>query len=325
MRLLANSNFNFIRWRWHAIALSTAIIVIGAVTMYRRGGLALGVDFTGGTVLVVQFQQRVGEDVVRNAVRAAGRDALVQQYGSASQNQQMIRLPMMAGREEGTELEEDANLVRQVLSSAPVGPFDVVSTELVGPVIGRDMQRRGVFATIASLLGIMAYIAFRFRLSFGIGAIVASFHDILVTLSVLALAQYELSLNVVAALLTLTGYGVNDQIVVFDRVREKLRTMRRDAMDLVINRSVNETLPRTVITAGTTFLAVLALYLFGGEVLRGFAFAMLIGIVTSTYSTVYIASAVAVLLSPKRDATVATASAAAKGPNATKKPARRTP
>ena len=322
MRLLANTNFNFIRWRWHAIALSVAIIAIGAVTMVQRGGMSLGVDFTGGTVMVLQFPQRVGEDVVRNALRSIPGDPLVQQFGPVSQNQVMVRLPMMEGQVEGTALEQDANRVRAALTAANVGAFDVVTTDLVGPVIGKDLQRRGIFATIASLLGIMAYIAFRFRLSFGVGAIVASIHDILVTLSVLALFNYELSLNVVAAILTLTGYGVNDQIVVFDRVRENLRTMRRDAMDLVINRSVNETLPRTVITAGVTFLAVLALYLFGGEVLKGFAFAMLVGIVTSTYSTVYIASAVAVLLSPRRDATVATASAAAKG---SKKAARRTP
>jgi preprotein translocase subunit SecF len=143
----------------------------------------------------------------------------------------------------------------------------------------------------------MSYIAFRFRLSFGVGAMTASLHDVLITLSLLTLAGYELSLNVVAAILTLVGYGVNDQIVIFDRVRENLRTHRREPIETVINKSVNQTLPRTVITAGATALAVLSLYLFGGEVLRGFAFAMLVGIITSTYSTVFIASAVAVLLS----------------------------
>jgi preprotein translocase subunit SecF len=324
MRLLANANFNFIRWRWHAIVLSVAIIAIGTFTMVRRGGLSLGVDFTGGTVLVVQFQQRVGEDTVREALRPVAGDPLVQQFGPASDNQIMVRLPRVEGQDEGLALEQNATKVREALTGAAVGPFEVISTEVVGPVIGDDLQRRGIFATMASLLGIMAYIAFRFRIGFAVGAIVASIHDILVTLSLLALAQYELSLNVVAAILALTGYGVNDQIVVFDRVREKLRTMRRDAMDVVINRAVNETLPRTIITAGTAFLAVLALFLFGGEVLRGFAFAMLVGIVSSTYSTVYIASAVAVLLSPRRDTTVASASAAAKGPRPGKKAVRRT-
>jgi preprotein translocase subunit SecF len=321
MRLLANTNFNFIRWRWHAIVLSVLVIAIGLFTINRRGGLAYGVDFTGGTVLTVKFQQRVTEDQVRNALQSVTREPLVQQLGAASENTVMARLPRSEAQERG-ELEADANLARAALTAANLGSFEM-SSDAVGPVIGEDLQRRGIFATIASLLGIMAYIAFRFRLSFGIGAIVASIHDVLVTLSVLALFQYEISLNVVAAILTLTGYGVNDQIVVFDRVRENLRTMRRDAMDVVINKSVNETLPRTVITAGVTFLAVLALYLFGGEVLKGFAFAMLVGIVTSTYSTVYIASAVAVLLSPRRDTTASAAPAAARAPKAGKKADRR--
>jgi preprotein translocase subunit SecF len=320
MRLLANTNFNFIRWRWHAIVLSVLVIAIGMWTIQRRGGLALGVDFTGGTVLTIKFQQRVTEDQVRNALQSVTREPLVQQLGAASENTVMARLPR--SESQATDLERDARQARAALTAANLGPFET-SADIVGPVIGEDLRNRGIFATIASLVGIMAYIAFRFRVSFGVGAIVASIHDVLVTLSILALAQYEISLNVVAAILTLTGYGVNDQIVVFDRVRENLRTMRRDAMDVVINKSVNETLPRTVITAGVTFLAVLALYLFGGEVLKGFAFAMLVGIVTSTYSTVYIASAVAVLLSPRRDATVSGAAAAAKGTKAGKKADRR--
>jgi preprotein translocase SecF subunit len=155
---------------------------------------------------------------------------------------------------------------------------------------------------VASLVGIAIYIALRFRFSFGVGAMVASLHDVLITLSILTLAGYELSLNTIAAILTLVGYGVNDQIVVFDRVRENLRTRKKEPIETVINTAVNQTLPRTVITAGTTFLAVLSLFLFGGEVLEGFAFAMLVGIVTSTYSTVFIASAIAVMLSPKTGA-----------------------
>ncbi len=148
----------------------------------------------------------------------------------------------------------------------------------------------------------MIYIALRFRFSFGVGAMVATLHDVLITLSMLTLAGYELSLNTIAAILTLVGYGVNDQIVIFDRVRENLRLRRREPIETVINTAVNQTLPRTVITAGTTFLAVLSLYLFGGETLEGFAFAMLVGIITSTYSTVFIASAIAVMLSPKTPA-----------------------
>ena len=201
------------------------------------------------------------------------------------------------------------------LKAANLGNFEVRSTEIVGPVIGRDLQRKGVLATLASIVGITAYIAVRFRFSFAVGAIVATLHDILVTLAFLKFFGYELSLNIVAALLTITGYSVNDTIVIFDRVRENLRSMRRDALEHVVNLSVNQTLGRTIITAGTTFLTVLSLYLFGGEVLEGFAFTMLVGIVSGTYSTIFIASSIAIILSQrgkaKRPQTQAQASQAA--------------
>ena len=302
MRFLANKNFNFIRWRWHAIVFSVIVIAIGLFTIYSRGGLPLGIDFSGGTALQLQFKQPTGEEVVRRALDPVIRELVVQQLGRPEQNQILVRLPMATATEQGASLEEGAKLVESTLRAANVGEFEVINKEIVGPVIGQDLQRKGIYATVAALLGIMTYIALRFRLSFGVGAAIATVHDVLVTLSVLTIAGYELSLNVIAAILTLTGYGVNDQIVVFDRVRENLRTNRHEPMDQVINRSVNQTLPRTVITAGVTFLAVLGLYLFGGDVLEGFAFAMLVGIITSTYSTIYIASAVAVLLSPSRRA-----------------------
>jgi preprotein translocase subunit SecF len=176
----------------------------------------------------------------------------------------------------------------------------VINQELVGPVIGADLQRKGIYATLASIVGITLYIGLRFRFAFAIGAIAATLHDILITLAFLFVAGYDLSLNVVAALLTITGYSVNDTIVIFDRVRENLRTKRRDTLENVVNHSVNQTLSRTVITAGTTFLAVLSLYLFGGEVLEAFAFTMLVGIVSGTYSTVFIAAAIAILVSGRQ-------------------------
>jgi preprotein translocase subunit SecF len=228
----------------------------------------------------------------------------------------MVRLPLREEQEQGRSLEQDARAVQDAVRGANLGAFTPQLTEAVGPVIGRDLQRKGIYATISAVVGIMVYIAFRFRFSFGVGASVASLHDILVTLSLLTFAGYELSLNVVAALLALTGYGVNDQIVVFDRVRENLRTNRTESMDTLINKSVNQTLPRTIITAGTTFLAVLALFLFGGEVLEAFAFTLLAGIVTSTYSTVYIASAVAVFLSPRRRSAQARAGGSARAKRA---------
>jgi preprotein translocase subunit SecF len=297
MRILTNVNIDWLRWRWHTLALSWIIILSGVGMMIVRG-IPLGIDFAGGTNVIVQFEMSVSDDAVRKALSGIPGDIQLQQFGDPADNQKLIKLPQ-ATTEAGAALDQTASNVVGSLQKANLGTVEVIQTEYVGPVIGRDLQRKGIFATIFSLLGIMAYIAFRFRLSFGIGAMTASIHDVLITLSIMTFAGYELSLNVIAAILTLVGYGVNDQIVIFDRVRENLRSHRREPMKDIINLSVNQTLPRTVITAGTVVLAVLSLYLFGGEVLKPFAFAMLIGTITSTYSTVFIASAVAVLLSPK--------------------------
>jgi preprotein translocase subunit SecF len=223
----------------------------------------------------------------------------VQQYGDPAENEVLIRLPQIA-EETGASLEQGANSVVEAIESAALGEFEVQSTDIVGPVIGRELQQKGIYATLAALAGILIYVGIRFRFSFAVGAIAAVFHDILVTLTFLTVFGYELSLNVVAAILTITGYSVNDTIVIFDRVRENLRSMRRDKLELVVNRSVNQTLARTIITSATTSLAVLALFLFGGEVLHGFAFTMLVGIISGTYSTVFIAASTAVFVNERR-------------------------
>ena len=298
MRILTNVNVDWLRWRWHSLALSWLVILAGVGLMTTRG-LPLGIDFSGGTLIVVRFEQAVSEEAIRDAI--PGNNETVQRYGDAA-NEFMIRLPLPEGAVQESTLEQTSAQLVQALRGANFGNFDVRSTEFVGPVIGRDLQMRGLFATALSLLGIAAYIWMRFEFSFAVGALVASVHDVLITLSILTLSGYELSLNTIAAILTLVGYGVNDQIVIFDRVRENRRNRKKESIEAVINTAVNQTLPRTVVTAGTTFLAVLSLYLFGGEVLEGFAFAMLVGIVTSTYSTVFIASAIAVVLSPKTPA-----------------------
>ena len=307
MRILTNVNIDWLRWRWHTLALSWLIILAGIGLMIARGGMPLGIDFAGGTNVTVRFEKAVSDDAVRNALTSIPGDVQLQRFGDAANNQKLIKLPQGTAAEGGA-LDQTAATVVSLLEKSNLGKIEVIQTEFVGPVIGQDLQRKGIYATIGSLLGIMAYIAFRFRLSFGIGAMTASIHDVLITLSIMTFAGYELSLNVIAAILTLVGYGVNDQIVIFDRVRENLRSHRREPMKDIINLSVNQTLPRTVITAGTVVLAVLSLYLFGGDVLEPFAFAMLVGVITSTYSTVFIASAVAVLLSPRPHSAAAPAS-----------------
>jgi preprotein translocase subunit SecF len=299
MQIFTNTNFNFLRWRWQAIALSLLVIVAGGYTMATKG-LPLGIDFSGGAAFIVQG---ASEGDVRRALDAIPGDKVIQQYDDPSKGQILVRLPQA---EDGTTLEAQAQQIEQTLASAGL-KTTIVGRELVSAVIGEDLQRRGLYATLASILAITVYIAIRFRPSFALGAIAATFHDVFVTLAFLTFFGYDLSLNVVAALLTITGYSVNDTIVIFDRVRENLRSMRRQPLEEIVNLSVNQTLARTIITAGTTFFAVLALFLFGGEVLHGFAFTMLVGIISGTYSTVFIASAIAIILSQGRRRTAATA------------------
>jgi preprotein translocase subunit SecF len=298
MALFENANYDFIKWRWHALALSALIIIAGFAYGFQRG-IPLGIDFSGGTIVVVKFQQPVTDDQVRQAVASVATESVIQTYGDASQNQKQIRLPQVIDESENA-LDKNARAVMDALNKANLGKPEVISQELVGPVIGADLQRKGIYATLASIVGITVYIGLRFRFAFAIGAIAATLHDVLVTFAFLFFFGYDLSLNVIAAILTITGYSVNDTIVIFDRVRENMRTKRKDSLEKVVNESVNQTLSRTIITAGTTFLAVTALYLFGGEVLEGFAFTMLVGIISGTYSTIFIASSIAIILGGKQ-------------------------
>lgn len=300
MQILSNTNFDFLRWKWYAIVLSLGVIAAGVVLMGTRG-LPLGIDFSGGTSLRVVFSDDVSLDRIRAAVASLPGEEVIQQLGDPADRRVLIRLAQEEGAEEGASLERGSLRVEQALRDAGMPGFTVERRELVGPVIGADLQRRGIYATITSLLAITIYIGIRFRFSFAVGAIAATLHDVLVTLAFLTFFGYDISLNVVAAILTITGYSVNDTIVIFDRVRENLRSRKREGLDQVVNRSVNQTLGRTIITAGTTFLSVLALYVYGGEALEGFAFTMLVGVVSGTYSTVFIASAIAIILSGRQE------------------------
>ena len=314
MQIFTKPNFNFIRWRWHAIALSLVVIAAGLAFMWSQGGMPLGIDFKGGTIIILKFDQAVTEDAVRAALDRMPGEKVVQKYGPASAREILVRLPLTVQHEQGALLDRDVKAATDALQQANLGRFEVIGTEVVGPVIGAQLQRKGLMATLFSILGITVYIAFRFRFSFAAGAIVATFHDLLVTLTFLAFFGYDLSLNVVAALLTITGYSVNDTIVIFDRVRENFRSMRRDSLEHIVNTSVNQTLGRTIITAGATLLSVVALYVFGGEVLKGFAFTMMVGIISGTYSTVFIAAAIAIILSRQREQARVPAPAASEAP-----------
>jgi preprotein translocase subunit SecF len=298
MQIFQHTNFDFLQWRWQAFALSLIVIAAGLATMATRG-LPMGVEFAGGTVVIAQFEQETSIQEVRSALEASGgRDAIVQTYGDASARQIMIRVPEV-GEESGAGLGKTAETVVATLQAANLGGFQVIGTEIVGPAVGSELKSRGIWATALSMLGIAAWMAFRFRVSFAVGSILATLHDVLVTLTFLVFCGYEMSLNVIAAMLTMVGYSMNDMIVIFDRVRENTRSRKREPLDRMINTSLNQTLARTVITSGTVFMAVLALYLFGGDVLEGFAFTMLVGTIATTYSGWFIAPSLAIMLSSR--------------------------
>jgi SecD/SecF fusion protein len=287
-RLLNVGSLNLLSWRKPMLIFSMSVVAASLAVLLVRGGLPLGLDFTGGTTMVATFAEPVSEDAVRQAI--AG-DESVQRVGSAPDRTLLIRLFQSSN----TDIQAGVNVVKAALGAARLPAFEIAGSEMIGPAVGADMKTKGAMATIASLTGIAGYIALRFRPSFAAGAMLATVHDIVVTLAMLSACGYDLTLNVVAGVLTIAGYSVNDTIVIFDRVREQLR-LTGGSIEQAVAQAVNQTLGRTIITAGTTFLAVLALYMFGGDVLRGFSFAMLVGIVTGTYSTVFVASPVAALL-----------------------------
>ena len=294
MHIFKNTHYHFLRWRWHALVVSWVIIIAG-IFMLATKGIPKGVEFAGGTVVITEFDKPTSVQDVRSALDRSfpggGQNVVVQAYGEAAQKEVLIRVPS-SGAESGQSLSKTKDAVVSALQQSNVGGFKVVGTEIVGPTVGAELTSKGLWATALSLIGILAYLAFRFQFSFGVGAVVATIHDLLVTLAFLAFFRYDMSLNVIAAILTMTGFSTNDTIVIFDRIRENLRSMRRDSMYDVINTSVNQTLGRTVISSGTALLTSLALFFFGGEVLHGFAFTMVVGIITGTYSSVFIAAAI---------------------------------
>ena len=305
MNFFKNPNYDFVRWRWHAIALSLIVIIAGMSLIATRG-LQKGVDFEGGTIVILKFDQQPDLSRIRGALGSSmsgGGDAVVQNYGPVENQTVMIRV-RRTGQEVGGDLSKEVDAIVAALKQGNVGSFKMPpeGTEIVGPVVGKQLRRQGILATVLALVGILAYIALRFQLSFAVGAIVATLHDLFVCLAFLAFFKYDITLNVVAGLLTITGYSVNDTIVIFDRVRENTRNRSARGLPLatIVNNAVNQTLSRTVITAGATLLSVIALYLFGGEVLEGFAFTMLVGIISGTYSTVFIAASIAIMLQGRK-------------------------
>jgi preprotein translocase subunit SecF len=280
------TNFDFIRFRFVALVISWVLIAIGLLSFVYYGGPNYGIDFSGGVMLHLRFAkpQSIGE--IRAALTAVHLgDSTIQDFGAAG-SEYLVRLPVEASETRGIS-ESVTQALEQKFGK---DGFEVLRVELVGPRVGRDLRRRALLAVVFATLLMGAYIWLRFEFRFGLGAAIALVHDVLIAAGALSLARYEIDLTVVAALLTVVGFSVHDTVIVCDRIRENMRKSRRDSMATIINRSINETLSRTVLTTGTAILVILSLFLLGGTVIRGFAFTLLVGFIIGTYSSIYIAS-----------------------------------
>jgi len=292
MDILRDTHINWLKYRWYFFSISLVLFLVGAVDIYRKGGLRYGIDFSEGTIVYAKFENTPEIESIRQALANSSLgEVIIQRYDQPSLNQVMIRAERQA--EQTGDLDTAANQILDTLRERyQENRLVDSSTEIVGPVVGQELRRKARNATLLALAAMLIYIGLRFEFIYGVGATIAVLHDVLLTLGLLSLFGYEISLNVIAAFLTLVGYSVNDTIVIFDRVRENRRFLRRKSLDEIINLAINQNLRRTLLTAGATFLTVLSLYLVGGEVLRSFSFVLVVGIVVGTYSTLAIASPV---------------------------------
>jgi preprotein translocase subunit SecF len=288
-------NIPFTKYRYIAVILSSLVNLAVIIMLFVKGPI-LGVDFAGGTVVQLKFQQRASIEQIRSALGPlATTETVIQDFGDQGSNEYLLRLEKTS-----VELGSLSEQLREALTKQfGAGQFEIRRIESVGPKVGRELRQQGAWSVVAATIMMGFYIWFRFDLRFGLGAVIALVHDVLVTIGALMLAQYEFDLTIVAALLTIVGFSVNDTVIICDRVRENMRKIRRESLEYVINLSINETLSRTIITTGTAILVLIALYVLGGGVIRPFAFALLVGFFSGVYSTIFIASPV-ILLWDKR-------------------------
>lgn len=292
MRFFANADYRFLESSRRGYMVSALLLLLGVGAMVynaatRGEWLNYGIDFSGGTIVQVDFVQPTTVDEIRAAVADEGISGWqITRFGTESEF--VIRMPEFAPGAETSPAEQ----VGQIFSTQfGEGTFNLTRVEAVGPRVGAELQERALLAILISFLLTLVYLAFRFEWRFGVAAIIATAHDILITLGLLALLRTEISVGTVAAFLTIVGYSLNDTIVVFDRIRENIAKSRlRASFSEIVNRSINETLPRTVLTSGTTLATLFALYLFGGAVIRDFALVLILGVVIGTFSSIFVAS-----------------------------------
>jgi len=286
MQFFQTPSIEFIGRRKAAYFISGILFLIGVASLVMRGGLNLSIDFVGGTSVALKFNQDITSPQIREALNTVGMGTSeIRSFGA--QNEYLIYLE----QQKGASASEMTEIVKQAITATfPDITYDVLKIDVVGPRIGEELRNAAILAVLIAMALILVYIGIRFELVFSFGAIAALFHDVIITLGIFNLLNYELSLKEIAAFLTIVGYSLNDTIVVYDRVRENLKSMRNEDLSTIINRSINQCLSRTIITSVTTLIVVLILFLIGGEVMKGFAFALLIGVVIGTYSSVFVAS-----------------------------------
>ncbi len=281
-----NINIDFVGKKTIAVMFSAALIVIGLLSLLVKGGPNYGIDFAGGTLVQVKFTQTTKAVEIKEALQGLELGSLVVQQFGEDADEFLIR-----AQNTSAELESLSRTIATALETKyGAGTVEVRRAEMVGPQVGKDLREKGLMAILYAMIGILVYVTWRFEFRFAVGAILALVHDVLITLGAFSLFNQEIDLPVIAAFLAIIGYSLNDTIIVYDRIRENMGKHGKDGLPKIINRSINETLSRTFLTSGTTLLVVGALFLFGGGVIHTFAFALLIGILIGTYSSVFVAS-----------------------------------
>jgi preprotein translocase subunit SecF len=278
------TTIDFMSRRNIALAISTVLIVASIASLAIRG-LNFGLDFTGGTLIEVGYPSAPNTTEVRENLSSAGFDSIVQTFGAATDI--VVRIPPSEIEESSAEL---STRVLAALSQGVEGEIEMRRVEFVGPQVGDELAEQGILAVIYAMVGVFLYVMFRFQWRFSVGAVAALFHDIIISMGIISIVQIEFDLTVVAAILAVVGYSLNDTIVLFDRIRENFPRYRKRQPIEVVNTSINETLSRTLMTSTTTLIVLFALFFFGGEIIHGFAFTLIVGVLVGTYSSIYVAS-----------------------------------
>jgi len=291
MKFLSHkTQINFMGQRKIALIFSSILIVASIVSLSTRG-LNFGLDFTGGTLIEVGYPSAPNTNDVRKNLASAGFDSIVQTFGTATDI--VVRIPPGDDEESNAEL---STRVLAALSQGVEGEIEMRRVEFVGPQVGDELANQGILAVIYAMVGVFLYVMFRFQWRFSVGAVAALLHDIIISMGIISFVYIEFDLTVVAAILAVVGYSLNDTIVLFDRIRENFpRYRKREPVD-VVNTSINETLSRTLMTSTTTLMVLIALFIFGGEIIHGFAFTLIVGVVVGTYSSIYVASTALLIL-----------------------------